>query len=361
MLRIALGGVSSTSKVCAGDRADAPSQPAIDGAPDDSASSSREALYWQLVEQLADLQREYQEIQTWFSRMQAQLSEREAQVRQRLRDALSQMEHAPPVADTSDQPNGLALYVRTFGRFTASYQQQDIPLGSNKNGRAIFRYLVTRPGRGAAKDVLLGLFWPDDPVEKAAHKLHIAISSLRQSLNEALGGALSESIVYADDRYAIASELHVRLDTDDFYAHVEAGERLEREGRLTEAIDRYQAARDLHQGEYLAEDLYADWAAAERARLLEMYLTLLGRLACYYADREQVAQSVDCCRQILSHDSFREDAYRQLMRCYSRLGHRNQALREFQRCRDVLRRELGVDPMRETVALYERIAREERV
>ena len=56
-----------------------------------------------------------------------------------------------------------------------------------------------------------------------------------------------------------------------------------------------------------------------------------------------------------------EDAYRHLMRCYSRMGRRNQALREFKACQVVLQRELGVSPMRETVALYERIAREEEV
>ena len=49
------------------------------------------------------------------------------------------------------------------------------------------------------------------------------------------------------------------------------------------------------------------------------------------------------------------------MRCYSRLGRRNQALCEYKACQEVLRWELGVDPMRETTALYEQIVREEPV
>ena len=146
-----------------------------------------------------------------------------------------------------------------------------------------------------------------------------------------------------------------------FAARVRTGRQLERKGAIAGAVSEYESARALYQGDFLVEDLYADWTIARRARFEEMFLTLLGSLARYYADQGDYTESVTCCRQVLVRDSFREDAYRQLMRCYSHMGRRNQALREFQACKEVLRRELGVDPMRETVALYERIAREEPI
>jgi DNA-binding SARP family transcriptional activator len=136
---------------------------------------------------------------------------------------------------------------------------------------------------------------------------------------------------------------------------------LEREGRDQEAVAEYEAARALYRGDFLSQDLYADWAVAPRARYEEMFLTVLGHLAEHYLEAQRYVDGASCCRQILARDSFREDAYRQLMRCYSRMGRRNHALREFQSCQEVLRRELGVEPMRETVELYERIAREESV
>jgi DNA-binding SARP family transcriptional activator len=266
------------------------------------------------------------------------------------------------VPNTDPAAGSFFLYVQVLGKFVVRYQNQVISLGSNKNGRALFRYLITLPERRAAKDVLLELFWPNDASHRASHKLHIAVSTLRQALDEALHMPQgSESVLFVDDHYALFPDLHVQLDADVFAAHVQVGERLERESKAAEAMVEYEAARALYGGDFLVEDLYADWTIARRARLEELYLTLLGRLGRHYLDEERYAESVSCCRQILARDSFREDAYRHLMRCYSRMGRRNQALREFQACQEVLKRELGVSPMRETVALYEQIAREENV
>src|SRR5204862_1731136 len=49
--------------------------------------------------------------------------------------------------------------------------------------------------------------------------------------------------------------------------------------------------------------------------------------------------------------------HRALMRVHAKHGHLPAALRQYQRCVDVLQRELGVDPERETKALYQEIVR----
>jgi DNA-binding SARP family transcriptional activator len=43
------------------------------------------------------------------------------------------------------------------------------------------------------------------------------------------------------------------------------------------------------------------------------------------------------------------------MRCYACSGNRGAALRQFQVCAKLLREELDVDPMKETVTLYQSI------
>ncbi|MBN1640017.1 MAG: winged helix-turn-helix domain-containing protein [Anaerolineae bacterium] len=327
-----------------------------------------QAPHVEMVDHLTRLQREYQQLRAMLDKMSAQLSHREAHVRQRLRDVLAMADPVEPDPDQDPaRPSSRAaatptLYVRALGQFAVSYRDQEIALGSSKNGRAIFRYLVTRPDRRVAKDVLLELFWPGDAPQTANHKLHIAISSLRKALDEALGETEDGgSLLFVDDHYLLSPDLHVELDVDAYEWRVRAGERLDGEGRMGEAIAEYEAARALYRGEYMSQDLYADWTVPQRARYEEMYLTLLGRLAHHYSDRHRYEDSIACCRQILARDSFREDAYRQLMRCYSRLGRRNQALCEYETCKEVMRWELGVDPMHETTALYDRIVREEPV
>jgi len=312
------------------------------------------------------LQLEYQRIRAWLDEMQAQLSAREAALRRRLCEALALVDQVGTAARVSNQRDARAdpaLSVSVLGRFTVRCHGQEISLGSSKAGRAVFRYLVTLPGRSAPTEVLLEMFWPDREPQEARHKLHIAVSTLRQALAEGLGSTLGErdAIAFVDDRYILLPELPLELDADAFADRVAMGQRLEREGREGEAMAAYEAARAFYRGDFLAQDLYADWAAVQRARYEEMYLTLLGRLAGHYLGKTRYAECVTCCREILARDSFREDAYRQLMRCYARMGRRNQALREFQACQEVLRWELGVAPMHETVELYNRIVRQEPV
>lgn len=347
-------------------KARAQSEPSSESNPQKAASSPQE----QLVEHLARLQQEYRQFQSWLKEAGLQLSRRQAEVNRQLYEAMASLSNPQPSAafgpasiPSPGPPAGaVSLYVQVLGKFVVRYGDQVVSLGSSKKGRAIFRYLIMLPERRAAKDVLLELFWPDDPPHKAGHKLHIAVSTVRQALNEALHMPEDgESVLFVDDHYALSPDLDIQLDADVFAAHVRVGERLAREGKAAEAMTEYEAARALYGGDFLAEDLYADWTIARRARLEEMYLTLLGRLARHYLDQGRHAESISCCRQILGRDSFREDAYRHLMRCYSRMGRRNQALREYRECQEVLRRELGVSPMHETVALYEQIVREEKV
>ena len=61
------------------------------------------------------------------------------------------------------------------------------------------------------------------------------------------------------------------------------------------------------------------------------------------------------CQKIISRDACREDVYRCLMRCHSRLGRRNRALRWYETCRRTVRAELGAEPEKETQTLFQRL------
>lgn len=360
------------------DNVGAPTDPPGLLAPSNDTLHLGQSLLRQSIDQLERLCHEYHEIHLLLDRMGEQVQQHEAQAGQALRQAMSWLARARTAAAEDPETRGgvaqgLSLRVQTMGRFSVHCGTCELNLGSSRKGRAALRYLLACSGGRAAKEGLLELLWPEEDSDRARHKLHIAVSTLRQALHEAIGAAcrqqgrkvepdlLANCILFEEEGYGLHPAIHIDLDTDEFVSHFQAGEQLERERRAEEAIQEYQAAMVLYRGDFLAEDLYADWAVAPRARLEEMYLTLLGRLALHYQERGLYTESIACCRQILVRDSFREDAYRYLMRCYSRMGRRNEALLEYARCEQVLQRELGVRPMRETVDLHDRIAREEDV
>ncbi len=86
--------------------------------------------------------------------------------------------------------------------------------------------------------------------------------------------------------------------------------------------------------------------------LAELHVRLLLGLAELLEKRGARGESADRLREVLHHDSTREDVHRRLMRLYAQMGARDQAVRQFHSCQGVLRRELDLVPEKETLALY---------
>lgn len=71
----------------------------------------------------------------------------------------------------------------------------------------------------------------------------------------------------------------------------------------------------------------------------------------YYHHQGALGQSLAYGQRILEREPWREEVHRTLIQLYLAQGYRAQALRQYELCRRVLRKELGVEPMAETQAL----------
>lgn len=141
------------------------------------------------------------------------------------------------------------------------------------------------------------------------------------------------------------------MDAETFEGLVRQGYAVERRGETEEALRLYREAEELYRGDYLEEDLYADWCAAERERLREVYLDLLGRMARLYAAQGDYLRAAQVCRQALVREPCRESFHRSLMEYLWRQGRRDEALAQFRSCAQILAKELGVSPSPETLRL----------
>jgi predicted ATPase len=128
--------------------------------------------------------------------------------------------------------------------------------------------------------------------------------------------------------------------------------------------ERLATAVDLYRGDFLADfyledsNKFEEWAARWRSRLRRQALEAFNRLVAHHLECSEAEEAVSYARRQLEIDNLRESAHRQLIMALNQLGKRAEAIRQYESCRDLLRKELGVAPSAETDALAASIRRE---
>jgi DNA-binding SARP family transcriptional activator/tetratricopeptide (TPR) repeat protein len=214
-----------------------------------------------------------------------------------------------------------------------------IPLPAGKI-QALLAYLASRPGQAHPRDKLAALLWDDAPASRARHRLRQALHELRRAL-PALPGPL-----FLDDGDALAVDpASVDVDVPTFESAAAEGS--------PAALDRAAALYrgDLLEGLRAQTSPFEEWLLAERERLRELALEVLGRLLAHQV-RTGADAAPHTAARLLGLDPLQEAVHRTLMRLHAQRGRRGAALRHYETCVNVLRRELGVDPEPETRQLY---------
>jgi DNA-binding SARP family transcriptional activator len=116
-----------------------------------------------------------------------------------------------------------------------------------------------------------------------------------------------------------------------------------------------QTALSLYTGELLPEDRYEEWVASRRESLRDLYLNLLSELGSLFETFGDFEQAIDIFQQMVTVDPTAEPAHRALMRLYAATDRRLRALQQYHRLREILDRELGLDPDSDSRKLYEDI------
>lgn len=267
-----------------------------------------------------------------------------------------------PLGAAREQPAVEAALLRVhllgpFRLFTERGPVTDRRLARPKV-RMVLKYLAAHRRRVVPRDVLIDLLWLEAGLEAGARNLKVLMHTLRRALGAALLTGGPELAQFRDGGYLLDPHGVVWFDADEFLRRLHAARSLQRAGDLARAAAEYRASEELYSGDYLESDLYEDWAAAERERLRELYQLAVTELAGLLAGGGEYQSAIHYCRRALARDPYREGVHRALMRYLWWTGQGAEALRQFERCRALLTREMGIDPLPETVALARRIRRD---
>jgi len=146
-----------------------------------------------------------------------------------------------------------------------------------------------------------------------------------------------------------------QIDVDLFLLLLKNGEEKEKAGDVKEALLIYNEAIETYRGDFLAEEFYIPWANRKREELKGKYIELLKKAANLHDKQGAVRKAIDFHKKAIQADPLLEESYQKLMSlCYSK-GMYNEALRAYESCQNVLKKELQSKPDPLTTALYNMI------
>ncbi len=225
---------------------------------------------------------------------------------------------------------------------------------------ALLVFLAVESDRPHQRSALATLLWPDQSEERARHSLRQALSTLRRTVDAgsprpAISVSRNTVTFDRDAGHVVdAIALSTLLDACDRHDHSDAATCASCASRRERAVALYRG--DLVEGFTIPDsDVFEDWVQVWRPRFRERVVTALDALAAWHEHQGQTEQAIAAIRRQLELDPWREPAHRRLMALLWEGGQRAAALAQYERCRELLEEEIGVDPEPETTALYERI------
>jgi len=224
-----------------------------------------------------------------------------------------------------------------------------------KKSKQLFKYLLLMRDRGyQPKEVLMELLWPEEDFDKASNRLRVVMTSLRKVLEPNLErGIASSYILTRKDSYKLDLGMNGWTDLDEFKRELEFAEKNKNNPSIS--IQHYLKAESVYTGEFMEEDLYEEWCAAERDRFREKYLDLLTKIISIFKNKKEYKKCITYANKYLTYDKYAEQIYQTLMVCYARLANTAMVLDTYDKCQKNIVDDLCSPLKKETEELYTKL------
>jgi TolB-like protein len=240
--------------------------------------------------------------------------------------------------EASPMPGLKLTLLGGFEALLTTGEAVDLPA---QKDRALLAVLAIGSGAAHSRDRLAGLLWSEHGDQQARDSLKQALMRLRRGLGGDLLRADRQSIGLDAEAVSVDTLRFERLVRDD---SLEA---------LTQAAALYHG--DLLDGLAVRDPAFEDWLLIERQRLRQLFERALAALMAKALARGDAESAVAAAQRLSALDPLSEAACRTLMQVHCDRGEAVQALRLYDRLRERLYREMGVQPEAATTALSDRI------
>lgn len=219
---------------------------------------------------------------------------------------------------------GSGYHIRLLGGFDVTHAERAISLGPSSERLVALAACRARP---LPRYLAAGLLWPDRPEDRAKANLRSTVHRVTTSHPELL----------------LSSSRHVVLGSSvsvDFHMATAAAQRI-----LAGSEEDYSAqVREALTLDLLPSWYEDDWVFGERETFRQSRLHALEILCLTLARRARYGEAVDAALAAVRAEPLRESAHRALVMVHLHEGNYREALRQYERCRTLLRDELGISP-----------------
>jgi TolB-like protein/DNA-binding SARP family transcriptional activator len=217
-------------------------------------------------------------------------------------------------------------------------------LPRGRKTRGLLACLCLAQGERVSRGRLVGLFWDRSADAQARMSLRHSLSELNSIVNRHVPGLVEigrESIridarkCWIDALAILGAGADATADTSNLVQPYSE--------RLLEDLDGITPSFD-------------QWLTGERTRFEDRVRKILeAELDRVVEQNARPEVRAAAARRLVNFEPTHEGAVRSLMRAFAQMGDRAQAIREYERCRQVLLAVLDLPPSKETVAIYEAI------
>lgn len=226
----------------------------------------------------------------------------------------------PPSSTTGPRPTEVRLHLLGGFRLTHGDRPVVVPRGLQR----VIALIGLRPS--ATRSHLAGLLWPDAAEDRALSSLRTALWRLRQDP--------CCPLTTTGDTVRLDAE--VRVDVDDLVGTA---------ARVREGQDPHGAEAALDAGRHdLLPGWYDDWVLADRERLRQLRLHMLEQVAGQYLAAGRHGEALDAALEAMAAEPLRETPHRLVVRIHLAEGNAFEAVHAYYVYRDLLLRELRLEP-----------------
>ncbi|SCG42245.1 AfsR/SARP family transcriptional regulator [Micromonospora coxensis] len=237
---------------------------------------------------------------------------------------------ADPSRPTTGPRPGTPISLHLLGGF--QLQHGDLPIVVPRGLQRVIALIGLRPG--ATRSHLAGLLWPDALEERALSSLRTALWRLRQD-------PCCPLLTSGD---TVRLDPAVQVDVDALVGTA---------ARVRDGDDPCTAAALAAGRHDLLPGWYDDWVLADRERLRQLRLHMLEDLADQHLAAGRHGEALEAALEAMAAEPLRETPHRLVVRIHLAEGNAFEAVHAFYVYRDLLLRELRLEPSTAMTALLQ--------